>query len=170
MDALAWGTVEQFFLVEERGVLLAGGSGFAMLTADYRPLDLARLPVMAHWLGWSRPTLEAFQTAYEQVWPNPLEPTLAPQAPWILECIAVTPPARGRRLTRPLLQALLLEGRRRGHSAAGISVTSSNEPARRAYEAAGFRAYLSYGAAYFDDAFPGTTKYRRVLATLEDDT
>ncbi|THF67709.1 GNAT family N-acetyltransferase [Deinococcus sp. Arct2-2] len=170
VDALAWGTVEQFFLVEEHGVLLAGGSGFAMSTADYRPLDLARLPAVAQRLGWSPPTLETFQRAYEQVWPDPLEPTLAPQASWILECIAVKPQARGRRLTQPLLQALLREGKRLGHAAAGISVTNGNVPAQRAYEAAGFRMYLSYGAAYFDDAFPGTIKYRRTLDTLEDDT
>jgi ribosomal protein S18 acetylase RimI-like enzyme len=168
LDALAWGTVEQFFLVEEHGVALAGGSGFAMSDIDYRPLDLKRLPAVAQRLNWSASTLNAFLAAYEQVWPDPLEPTLAPQAPWILECIAVKPQARGRRLTRPLLEALLREERRLGHAAAGISVTAGNIPAQRAYEAAGFQMYLSYGAAYFNDAFPGTIKYRMSLDPLED--
>lgn len=168
MDALAWGQVEQFFLVEVEGVPLAGGSGFTMSATDHRPLDLTRLTEVGHRLGWSAATLNTFQAAYEQVWADPLGGTLAPQAPWILECIAVKPQARGRRLTRPLLHALLHEGRRLGHAAAGISVTTGNIAAQRAYEAVGFELYLSYGAAYFGGAFPGTTKYWMNLTPLED--
>lgn len=81
LDALAWGTVAQFFLVEADGVALADGAGFAMSPTDYRPLDLARLPDVAGRLGWSATTLGAFQSAYEEVWPDPLDETLAPRLP-----------------------------------------------------------------------------------------
>lgn len=167
-DALAWGTVEDFFLVEEDGTLLAGGSGFEMREDDFRPLDLARLPRVAERLSWQRDTVRAFREAYERVWSDPRDETLAPQAPWILECIAVKPEARGRRLTRPLLHALLCEGKRRGHLTAGISVTTGNVPAQRAYEAAGFELSLAYGVDDFDGAFPGTTKYRLHLDRWEE--
>lgn len=111
-DALAWGRVEEFFIVTEAGVPVAGGSGFMVDAYDYRPLRLGRLPVVAQTLGWSEATLETFQTRYEQGWLDPLEPTLAPHAPWIIECVAVIPEARGRGLTRPLLSALVAEGAR----------------------------------------------------------
>ena len=80
-DALAWGRVEELFIVEEEGVPVAGGSGFMVDAHDYRPLHLGRLPVVAQTLEWSEATLETFQARYEQVWPDPLEPTLAPHAP-----------------------------------------------------------------------------------------
>lgn len=159
-DALAWGRVEDFFIVEEDGTPLAGGSGFTMDPHDYRPLRLERLPEVALSLGWSAATLEAFREGYEQVWSDPLEVTLAPHAPWIIECVAVVPEARGRGLTRRLLNALVAEGKRLGHVTVGISVTTGNIPAGRAYESFGFRPYLTYGADYFGGAFPGTTKYR----------
>jgi hypothetical protein len=59
---------------------------------------------------------------------------------------------------------MLDRGRALGHGAAGIAVTLGNEPARRVYEGLGFQMYVTYGAAYFDDAFPGTIKYRVKLA------
>jgi ribosomal protein S18 acetylase RimI-like enzyme len=169
-DAFAWGALEAFFIVEERGVPVAGGSGFTMNSRDYRPLHLGRLPVVAQTLGWSEATRAAFQTRYEQVWPDPLEPTLAPHAPWIIECVAVTPEARGRSLTRPLLSALVAEGARLGHTTVGISVTTGNVAAARAYESFGFQLYLAYGPDYFGGAFPGTTKYRFHTATRHPDT
>lgn len=169
-DALVWGRVEEFFIVEEEGVAVAGGSGFTMNPHDYRPLRLGRLPVVARTLGWSEATQEMFQTRYEQVWPDPLEPTLAPHAPWIIECVAVIPEARGRGLTRPLLSALVAEGERLGHTTVGISVTTGNVAAARAYESFGFQLYLAYGADYFGGAFAGTTKYRFHIDTSHPGT
>jgi GNAT superfamily N-acetyltransferase len=77
--------------------------------------------------------------------------------------VAVRPEARGRGVAKRLLQAVIERGRDLGHPAAGIAVTAGNEPARRVYEALGFQLYLQYGAAYFDNAFPGTLKYRLPL-------
>jgi ribosomal protein S18 acetylase RimI-like enzyme len=159
--ALAWGEVEQFFVLEKRGKPVAGASAFSMHPDDYRPLRLERLADVARDLGWSDDALNAFRTGYERVWSDPKDATLAPHAPWIIECVAVIPEARGRGMTR----ALFDEGRRLGHTRVGISVTTGNLAAQRAYEAIGFQLYVQYGADYFDGAFPGTTKYRLRLDT-----
>ena len=166
-DALAWGRVEEFFILERAGQAIAGASAFTMDADDHRPLRLERLSAVASDLGWSAQTLRDFQTAYEQVWSDPHDPTLAPQAPWIIECVAVTPETRGQGMTRRLFEALFDEGRRLGHEAAGISVTTGNAPAERAYEAIGFELYVEYGSAYFHHAFPGTKKYVFELNSLE---
>ena len=158
-DALMWGRFDQFFVLERGGQPIAGASAFTMDSADYRPLRLERLPAVASDLGWSAQTLRDFQTGYEQVWSDPLDATLAPQAPWIIECVAVIPEARGQGMTRQLFKALFDEGRKLGHEAVGISVTTGNASAERAYEAIGFELYMEYGSAYFHHAFPGTKKY-----------
>ena len=147
-------------LLEEGAKPVAGASAFEMNPHDYRPLSLERLPAVALDLGWSEEVLSRFLVGYAQVWSNPHDPTLAPQAPWIIECVAVVPEARGRGLTRKLFEVLFAEGQRLGHARAGISVTNGNLPAQRAYEAIGFQLYLQYGSDYFDGAFPGTLKYR----------
>jgi ribosomal protein S18 acetylase RimI-like enzyme len=159
-DALAWGSPEEFFIVEEDGKPVGGASGFMMDEQDYRPLRLDRLPQVAHSLGWTDEMLAQFRQGYEQVWSDPHDTTLAPSAPWIIECVAVVPEARGRGIAKQLMKALLDEGRRRGSTHAAISVTLGNEPARRVYEGVGFQMYITYGAEYFDHQFPGTIKYR----------
>lgn len=163
-DALAWGQVEDFVLIEQDGKPIAGASGFSMNSVDYRPLLLSRLPDVARQLGWNSETLAQFQQMYENVWADPLDSTLAPAAPWIIECVAVLPEMRGKGVARRLMQALIEEGRVRGHSHAGISVTTGNDAAQRVYEAVGFQMYMAYGTEYFDGQFPGTTKYRLRLS------
>jgi GNAT superfamily N-acetyltransferase len=164
-DALAWGKVEQFFVLEEHGMPVAGASAFTMNSEDYRPLHLERLAAVARELDWTPNALHAFRQSYEQVWSDPRDPSLAPQASWIIESVAVLPEARGRGLTRTLFAALFEEGRRLGHAQVGISVTSGNLPAERAYVALGFRVHLHYGSDYFEGQFPGTTKYRLPLTS-----
>jgi ribosomal protein S18 acetylase RimI-like enzyme len=164
-DALAWGAPEQFFILEENAQPIAGASAFTMDSNDYRPLHLERLQAVAQDLNWSNETLERFLVGYGQVWREPKDRALAPQAPWIIECVAVRPEQRGRGMTRRLFEALFDEGRRLGHAEVGISVTTGNQPAERAYEAIGFQLYLRYGSEYFGGAFPGTTKYRLKLTT-----
>ncbi len=102
--------------------------------------------------------------AYRAVWRDPRDASLAPQAPWIVECVAVRPEYRGQGVSRVLLQAVLDEGRRLGHAYAGISITNGNTPAQRSYESIGFKRYIEYCADYFNDQFPGTIKYRKRLA------
>jgi ribosomal protein S18 acetylase RimI-like enzyme len=163
VDALAWGRCEDFLVLEGNGRPLGGASGFSMDRDDYRPLRLERLPDLAQRLGWSAATQMRFQQGYEAVWSNPQDPTLAPTAPWTIECVAVVPEARGQGAAKRLLRAVLDRGRALGHAAAGIAVTIGNEPARRVYEGLGFQMYVTYGAAYFGGGFPGTIKYRAAL-------
>lgn len=162
-DALAWGKVEAFFVLEEGNKPIAGASAFTMDANDYRPLRLANLPAVAKQLGWTIEKEEKFLQSYNTVWSNPKDETLAPHTSWIIECVAVVPEKRGQGIVAELLAALFDEGRRLGLSHAGISVTEGNEAAKRAYEKAGFQMYLTYGSDYFDGAFPGTVKYRLKL-------
>lgn len=162
-DALAFGRVSQFFIVEEAGQSIAGGSGFTMDAQDYRPLRLSSLPALAGQLGWTENQQQQFLGRYQNVWRDPQDPSMAPHTSWIIECVAVVPQARGRGMTRKLFEGLFAEGRRLGHSHVGISVTKGNDIAERAYQSIGFQMYTSYGADYFDGYFPGTTKYRLQL-------
>lgn len=162
-DALAYGKVEDFFIIEEAGKQLGGASGFAMNAEDYRPLHLNRMNDVANELGWKPEIVKEFLERYNQVWHDPHDVTIAPSAEWTIECVAVVPEARGRGVGKQLLSAILEAGKERGHTHAGIAVTIGNEPAQKLYEALGFRMFITYGAAYFDDAFPGTIKYRIAL-------
>lgn len=159
-EALAWGGAEDFMIVEAGGKAIAGASGFTIDSADYRPLRLERMPQVAQALGWNDGMLEGFLAGYQAVWSDPHDTTLAPSASWIIECVAVVPEARGQGVAKRLMLALLDEGKKRGHTHAGISVTNGNAPAQRVYEGVGFQLYMVYGAEYFDGVFPGTTKYR----------
>ncbi len=162
-DALAWGHADDFLIIETGGRPIAGASGFVMDPADFRPFRLNRLPGVAQQLGWNTAALAQFQARYAAVWSDPRDLTLAPSAPWTIECVAVIPEARGQGVAKTLMRALLERGQALGHPAAGIAVTLGNAPAQRVYEAVGFQMYVTYGAAYFNDAFPGTIKYRKAL-------
>jgi ribosomal protein S18 acetylase RimI-like enzyme len=162
-DALAWGKVENFFILEEEGRCIAGASAFTMDANDYRPLSLASFSKVAQRLSWTSQLQEKFLKGYQDVWSYPKDETLAPHTSWIIECVAVTPEKRGRGVAGILLEKLFNEGRRLGHPHVGISVTDGNEAAKRAYEKAGFKMYLIYGSDYFDGYFPGTVKYRLKL-------
>ena len=54
--------------------------------------------------------------------------------------VAVLPECRGRGFGTRLMRRVLTEGRRLGAERATLEVRASNEPARRFYEALGFRA------------------------------
>lgn len=162
-DALAYGKVEDFFILEEAGKPLGGASGFVMSAEDFRPLHLHRMADVAHRLGWSPATLETFLTRYQSVWRDPQDVTIAASAPWTIECVAVIPEARGRGIGRQLLGAIIQAGKAHGHSHVGIAVTIGNEPAQKLYEGLGFKPYVTYWAAYFEEQFPGTAKYRMAL-------
>jgi translation initiation factor 4G len=60
---------------------------------------------------------------------------------WVVEWVATKPAHRGKGLVRALLEAILDEGRRRGHARSQIAVLIGNTPAQRAYESAGFRVF-----------------------------
>jgi ribosomal protein S18 acetylase RimI-like enzyme len=163
-EAWLWGKLSDFRILEENGQPVAGAAGYAPNLENYQSINLAQLDAIAEALNWDVTGMNLFLDRYEQVDGKNLRPDfLKPQAPWIIETVAVRPEARGRGLAKILLRALLEEGRSRGYSHAGIMVINGHDRAQRVYESLGFRVYVAYGAEYFDDEFPGLTKFRRAL-------
>ncbi|MEO0535391.1 MAG: GNAT family N-acetyltransferase [Cyanobacteria bacterium P01_A01_bin.123] len=160
-DASNWGNVDDFLVLEEAGQPVAAATGFTPSLGDYRPLRLSRLATIAQLLGWSNETANAFRDRYEVAFGCDRHPAFfKPQAPWIIETVAVVPEARGRGLSKVLLGALLDKGRSQQHSHAGIMVINGNDVAQHTYESIGFKPYQSFFAEYFDNQFPGITKLR----------
>ncbi|NER78843.1 MAG: GNAT family N-acetyltransferase [Leptolyngbya sp. SIO1D8] len=160
-DASNWGGVSDFLIVEEDGKPVAAAAGFAPNLEDYLPLRLSRLDAIAQILGWSAETTAEFRDRYEAAFRGDRQPDfLKPQAPWIIENLAVLPEARRRGLSKVLLRALLEEGRSWQHSHAGIMVLNGNDLAQHAYESVGFKPYQAFYADYFEGEFVGVTKFR----------
>ncbi|MBE7384297.1 MAG: GNAT family N-acetyltransferase [Leptolyngbya sp. SIO1E4] len=167
-DASNWGDVSDFLIVEEDGKPVAAAAGFTPNLEDYRPLRLSRLDAIAQVLEWSAETTAEFRDRYEATFGYDRQPDfLKPQAPWIIETVAVLPEARGRGLSKVLLRALLEEGRSQQYSHAGIMVLNGNDVAQHTYESIGFKPYQSFYAEYFEGEFIGVTKFR---LTLNPDT
>jgi ribosomal protein S18 acetylase RimI-like enzyme len=163
-DASNWGAVQDFIVLEEQGKPVAAAAGYVPNPEDYHPLRLSHLEAIAQLLGWSSPTTALFRDRYWGLFAGDPKPFfLTPHAPWIVENVAVLPEARGRGLGKVLLQAVLEEGRSRGHSHAGIMVINGNDRARHTYESIGFKPYLTFYADYFLEQFniefPGVTKF-----------
>ena len=162
-DASNWGNVADFLILEEQGKPVAAAAGYAPNREDYCPLDLSRLGAIAQDLQWSKETTNTFHDRYMELWGGDLRPFfLTPQAPWIIENVAVLSESRGRGLGKTLLKALLEEGRSQQHAFAGIMVINGNDVARHTYESIGFKPYQTFHADYFmeqfDIEFPGVTK------------
>jgi ribosomal protein S18 acetylase RimI-like enzyme len=169
-DASNWGNVSDFIVLEEQGKPVAAAAGYVPNSEDYCPLRLSQLEAIAQALNWSSATASLFRDRYLGLFGGDLTPFfLTPQAPWIIENVAVLPEARGRGLGKTLLQAVLEEGRPQGHSHAGIMVINGNDRARHAYEAVGFKPYQTFYADYFSEQFniefPGVTKFGLSLST-----
>ncbi|WP_008318291.1 GNAT family N-acetyltransferase [Leptolyngbya sp. PCC 6406] len=163
-DGSNWGDVGDFVILEEQGKPVAAAAGYVPNGEDYSPLRLSRLDAIAQELGWSIATTSAFRDRYLGLFGGDVKPFfLTPQAPWIIENVAVLPEARGRGLGKVLLKAVLKEGRSQGHSHAGIMVINGNDRARHTYESVGFKPYQTFYADYFLDQFniefPGVTKF-----------
>ncbi|MCC3469403.1 MAG: GNAT family N-acetyltransferase [Microcoleus sp. PH2017_06_SFM_O_A] len=137
-----WGNVTDFLILEEQGKPVAGAAGYTPNSEDYCPLRLSHLGMIAQDLNWSKDIETDFRDRYIQLWGGDLRPFfLTPQAPWIIENVAVLPEARGRGVGKALLRALLEEGRSQQHSHAGIMVINGNDAARHTYESIGFKPY-----------------------------
>jgi ubiquinone biosynthesis protein Coq4/GNAT superfamily N-acetyltransferase len=167
-EASNWGNVADFSILEEGGIPVAAAAGYTPNTEDYCPLRLSCLDKIAQDLGWSTEVAIEFGDRYEQFWGGDCRPIfLTPLAPWIIETVAVVPAARGRRLDKVIVAALIAEGRSQQHSHAGIMIINSNDAARHTYESIGFKPYQTYHADYFKDLFdlefPGITKFGMCL-------
>jgi ribosomal protein S18 acetylase RimI-like enzyme len=159
-----WGNVADFLILEEQEKPIAAAAGYLPNSEDYRPLRLSALDKIAQDLNWSDQIAATFRDRYEQSWGSDCRPTyLTPQAPWIIEYVAVLPEVRGRGFGKMLLKALLEEGRSQRHSHAGIMVINGNDVARHTYESIGFKPYQTFHAEYFAEQFnldfPGITKF-----------
>jgi ribosomal protein S18 acetylase RimI-like enzyme len=84
----------------------------------------------------------------------------APHDRWIVEWVALRPIARGKGVAAALLRAVLDRGRAAGFRKAQITYLVGNEPARRAYERAGFVDVDGKRDPQFEVIFgaPGTTR------------
>lgn len=84
---------------------------------------------------------------------------------WVTEWVGVLPEFRRRGVINALLETILDEGRRTGHTVAEIAVLIGNEPAQRAYEKAGFVAFEDVFNLDFERAMraPGVRKLKQTL-------
>lgn len=163
-NACNWGNVTDYLILEQQGKPVAAAAGYIPNSEDYCPLNLSGLDVIAQDLDWSKGMATAFRDQYEQFWGGDCHPIfLAPQAPWIIENVAVLQEVRGRGLGKVLLKALLEEGRSQQYSHAGIMVINGNDVAHHLYESIGFKPYQTFYAEYFAQQFQldfsGITKF-----------
>ncbi|HVP30881.1 MAG TPA: GNAT family N-acetyltransferase [Myxococcota bacterium] len=88
-----------------------------------------------------------------------------PAGTWIVENVGALPSHRRRGLVAALLERALEEGTRRGVPRAQISCLIGNEPARRAYERAGFEVVESLEDPAFEALLgvPGFVRMARPL-------
>jgi GNAT superfamily N-acetyltransferase len=160
-NASNWGSATDFLILQEDGEAVAAAAGYEPSATDYRPLRLDAMAAVAEMLNWSQAILQGFLDRYEALWQfEPTQDFLRPQAPWIIEYVAVLPAARGRGLGKALIQLMLDWGRSRQYSHAGIMLINGNDAARRTYESAGFKPYQAFYADYFEGEFVGFTKFR----------
>jgi ubiquinone biosynthesis protein Coq4/ribosomal protein S18 acetylase RimI-like enzyme len=164
VDGSNWGNVTDFLILEEDGIPVAAAAGYTPNLEDYCPLRLSYLDRIAGELNWSDEVTATFGDRYTQFWGGDLQPIFfKPQAPWIIENVAVLPEARGRGLAKILLKALLEKGRSRCCDRAGITIINGNQQARHTYESIGFQPYQTFHSSYFADSFdiefPGITKF-----------
>lgn len=159
-----WGNVEDFVVLEVDGEPAAAAAVFnaRLESCDRRFLDLERLPAVAARLGWDGDAVAEFENRYNAFWGPPDPIFLYPQAPAIIESVAVLPRFRGLGLGARLIEEAIAEARRRGRDAIGVMVVHGNDRAQALYERY-FKRWASFHAAYFDDKFPGITKYRSTL-------
>ncbi len=163
-DASNWGNVTDFLILEEQGKPVAAAAGYTPNSEDYCPLRLSCVDRVVQELNWSKEIATVFREQYVKFWGSDCRPIfLTPQAPWIIENVAVLPEARNRGLGKVLLRALLESGRAQQHSHAGIMVINGNDVARHTYESIGFKPYQTFHAEYFSEQFnlefPGITKF-----------
>jgi ribosomal protein S18 acetylase RimI-like enzyme len=167
-SACHWGNVTDYLILEQHGKPVAAAAGYVPNSENYCPLRLSSLNAIAQDLNWAKDVITTFRDRYQQFWGDDCCPTfLTPQAPWIIENVAVLPEARGQGLGKVLLNALLEDGRSQRHSHAGIMVINGNDAARHLYESVGFRPYQTFHAQYFAQQFnldfPGITKFSLCL-------
>ena len=164
VDGSNWGQIEDFLILETGGHPAATCAVFrpASPSEPIGPLNLEKLDEIAATLGWAPSANAAFRAAYREMWSSDGD-VLKPQADMIVEAVAVAPAHRGKGLGRKLMEAAFDTAKAKGATSLGITVLHGNDTARALYEKF-FKPYATYHSAYFDNRFPGLTKYRATLA------
>lgn len=162
-DASTWGRVEDFLIIERNGQPAATCAVYRPSSTPVinGPLNLSKLPEIAAMLGWNTSTVKRFEQAYIKVWGSNND-FLKPQAELIVETVAVAPGHRGSGLGHSLMRAAFKRAREAGAASLGVMVIHGNDPAKALYEKY-FEPFISFHSAFFDDTFPGLTKYRAQL-------
>lgn len=124
-----------FDVLEMDGQPVATLCGFEMRPDVWTIVAEAMAGVQAD-LGWTERDLAASRERVALVWACFLADS---GADWGIENVAVQPEFRGRGLIRSLLEKTLRDGAERGCKLAQITTYIGNDPARSAYEKAGFR-------------------------------
>ncbi|MBE9063794.1 GNAT family N-acetyltransferase [cf. Phormidesmis sp. LEGE 11477] len=163
--------IDDFLIVERDEQLVAAACIYAATQEDYRPLRLEQMDKLAKALGWPVQTKTEFCDRYFQVLGHDPKPTfLKPQAPWIIEYVAVVAEARGQGVGKFLLRSLLEQARQKDQLHVGIMVVNANDRAYKAYESVGFRPYETTYSSYFLNnfgfEFSGFTKFGQILTPV----
>lgn len=166
--ATHWSQIDDFLVVERDGQPVAAASIFAAAEEDYRPFRLDQMNQVAEVLDWSEQSQTEFCDRYLQFLGDDPKPLfLKPQAPWIIEYVAVVAKARGQGVGKFLLQSLLDQARQKDQLHVGIMVINGNDRAYKTYESMGFQLYETIYSNYFINnfgiEFPGFTKFGQVL-------
>ena len=163
LDAVHYGRLSEFHVVEREGVLLAAGCCFKPPKGDRRPIDLTRVPEIAEALSWSVESTETFLEEYLDVWGEDQEDLyLRPHAALILDSIAVVEAGRSKGIGRFLIESFVSLARTRGFGDIGVSVVLGND-AVAFYEKVGFVPTVTLHPDYFQGEFDGLVKMRRTL-------
>ena len=162
-DGSNWGLVEDFLILEIDGHPVATCAVFrpGSPSESNGPINLLKLDAVAASLGWAPSVKSAFRAAYQEMLTSGGD-ILKPQAEMIVETVAVAPAHRDKGLGRKLMEAAFETAKAKGAQSLGIMVIHGNDTARTLYEKF-FEPYATYHPAYFDNKFPGLTKYRATL-------
>jgi ribosomal protein S18 acetylase RimI-like enzyme len=151
----------RFLVAEVDGTPAAALCGYTENKAIWQAMEEARKEVLPG-LGIGAGDWEV---ARERMAPALTCPYPPAAGAWSVEWVGCLPEYRRRGLVNALLEAILDEGRRTGHTLAEIAVLIGNEPAQGAYEKAGFVAYEDIRHPDFERVMrgPGMRKLRRML-------
>lgn len=168
-SATNWSNVEDFLIVERDKTSVAAASIFEANAPDYRPVRLEEIDSVAQELGWSKQNAVEFCDCYVQLFGDDPQPLFfQPQAPWIIEYVAVLKEARGQGVGKFLLRSLLDMAKQKNQHHVGIMVINGNERARKTYESLGFKPYQTLYEDYFMNnfgiEFSGFTKFGQILS------
>jgi ribosomal protein S18 acetylase RimI-like enzyme len=160
-EVLSWCHRDCFRVLDEDGEACAAMVAFEPSALGGTSLAAPLFDVFAH-LAWTTerisrvgPLLEPYTRCLPDM----------PAGTWIVENVGARPDKRRRGLVAELLEHSLEAGREQGFRRAQISCLVGNDPARRAYEKAGFEVVEELVDPAFEDLL-GAPGFQRMTRTL----